>query len=104
MALTVQEVLAPLVVLAPRGAHRLSSTQSLHVAFLASCFVGATARRAKALRRDRRGDCSNADDDPPLIIQDMDLFSSLAFELSHTENPTPDGFEVRRRMPLPRQA
>jgi hypothetical protein len=92
------------VVLAARGPHRLSSTKSLHVAFLASCFVDATPRRASSLCGECSGDCSNADDDPPLIIQDMDLFSSLAFELSHTENPTPDRFQVDCQMPLPRQA
>jgi hypothetical protein len=42
----------------------------------------------------RSGDCPNADDDPSLVIQDMDLSSSLALQLSHTENPTPYGFEV----------
>ena len=65
--------------------------------------LGASPRRASPLSGKRSGDCPNADDDPPLVIQDMDLFSSLAFELSHTENPTPNGVEVRRRMTLPRQ-
>ena len=69
----------------------------------ASCLVEATPPRASSLSGKGSGDCPNADDDPPLVIQDMDLFSSLAFELSHTENPTPDGFEVRCQMPLPRQ-
>ena len=90
--LAVQRVPVPLVVFAACGPHRLSSTQSLHVAVLASCLVDANPRCASSLRGERSGDCSNADDHPPLIIQDMDLFSSLAFELSHTENPTPDGF------------
>ena len=61
-------------------------------------------RRASSLCGECSGDCSNADDDPPLIIQDMDLFSSLALDLSHTENPTPNGFEVGCRVALPRQA
>jgi hypothetical protein len=34
----------------------------------------------------------------------MDLFSSLALELGHTENSPPNGFEVRRRMPFPRKS
>jgi hypothetical protein len=92
------------VVLAARARHRQSSTESLHAAFLASCFVGATPRCASPLCGECSGDCSNADDDLPLIIQDMDLLSSLAFELSHPKNPTPNGFEVRCRMSLPRQA
>jgi hypothetical protein len=33
----------------------------------------------------------------------MDLFSSLALKLSHTENPTPNGFEVSCQMTLARQ-
>ena len=91
------------MVLAARGPHRLSSTKSLHVAFLASCFVDATPRRASSLCGECSGDCSNADDDPPLVIQDMDLFSSLALQLSHTENHTPHSFQVGCQMPFPRQ-
>jgi hypothetical protein len=64
----------------------------------------ATPRGASPLSGKGGGDCSNADDDPPLIIQDMDLFSSLALELGHTENSPPNGFEVRRRMPFPRKS
>ena len=41
-------------------------------------------------------------DDPPLVIQDMDLLSSLTLELSHTENPTPNGLEVSCQMTLAR--
>ena len=94
----------PLTVLAAFGPHRLSWTQSLSLGVLASCFVDVRPRSASSFCGECSGDCSNADDDPPLIIQDMDLFSSLAFDLGHTENPTPNGFEVRRRMALPRQA
>ena len=89
--------------LAACGPHRPSTTQSQRAAVAASCSVGATPRRASSLSGKRSGDCSNADDDPPLVIQDMDLLSSLAFELSHTENPTPNGFEVGRQMTLARQ-
>jgi hypothetical protein len=73
------------------------------VTAVASCAVEATPHRASSSSGKCIGDCPNADDDPPLVIQDMDLFSSLAFELSHTENPTPDGFQVGCQMPLPRQ-
>src|SRR5271169_4696786 len=79
-------------------------TQSQPAADATSCSVVTTPRRASPLSGEGGGDCSNADDDPPLIIQDMDLFSSLAFELSHTENQTPNGFQVRRWMPLPRKS
>jgi hypothetical protein len=50
------------------------------------------------------GDRSNADDDLPLIIQDMDLLSPLALEFRHIENPSPNSVEVGSRMSLPRQS
>jgi hypothetical protein len=74
------------------------------VAVPASGFDDATTRRASTLCGEPSGDCSDADDDPPLIIQDMDLLSSLALELSHTENPSPNRVEVGCRMSLSRQA
>jgi hypothetical protein len=46
----------------------------------------------------------DADDNPPFVIQDMDLLSSLTFELSHSENPTPNCFKVGRQMALARQS
>jgi hypothetical protein len=64
--------------------------------------VGATSRHASSLSRESSGDCPDANDDPSLVIQDMDLFSSLALKLSHTENPTPDCFEVGCQMTLAR--
>jgi hypothetical protein len=81
-----------------------SITESHPAADAKSSFVVANPRCARSLSGQSSGDCSDPDDDPPLIIQDMDLLSSLAIELSHTKNTTPNGFEVRRRMPLPRQA
>jgi hypothetical protein len=103
VAPTAQEVLTALLAPASLGLHRLPSTQSLQVAVPASCFDDATRRRASSLRGESSGDCSNADDDPPLIIQDMDLLPSLALELSHTENPSPNRVEVVCRMSLSRQ-
>ena len=69
---------------------------------MASCVVEASSRRAGSLSGKRSSDCPDADDDPPLVIQDMDLLSSLALELSHTENPTPNGLEVSCQMTLAR--
>ncbi len=68
-----------------------------------SCFVRAIPRRLSSLGREFSGDRPNADDDPPVVIQDMDPFSSLTFEFSHAENPTPNSFEIGRRVPLARQ-
>jgi hypothetical protein len=99
--LPVLQLSAPLVVLP--GSRRLSITQSRRPAVVTLCVLEATPHRPSSLSGKRSSDRPNADDDPPLVIQDMDLLSSLALELSHTENSTPDGFEVRRRMPLPRQ-
>jgi hypothetical protein len=81
---------------------RLPSIQSLRPAVLASDFNEVTPCRANTLCGESSGDRSNADDDPSLIIQDMDLISSLALELSHTENPSPNRVEVVCRMPLSR--
>jgi hypothetical protein len=80
-----------------------SAKQLSSAAGVASFAVGANPRRASSLSGKRSSDCPNADDDPPLLIQDMDLLSSLALELSHTENPTPNGVEVGRRVTLARQ-
>jgi hypothetical protein len=99
--LPVQQLSAPLVVLP--GSRRLSITQSRRPAVVTSCVLEATPHRPSSLSGKRSSDCPNADDDPPLVIQDMDLLSSLALELSHTENPTPNGVEVGRRMTLARQ-
>ena len=71
---------------------------------LPSCNGGPSLKRACSLSRKRSSDCTDADDDPSLVIQDMDLPSSLALELSHTENSTPDGFEIGCRMTLAGQA
>jgi hypothetical protein len=83
-------------------APRSSTTQAHSVASVASCRLGATSRRASSLSQESSGDCPDANDDPSLVIQDMDLFSSLALKLSHAENPTPDGFKVGCQMTLPR--
>ncbi len=67
-----------------------------------SCSVGAIPRRANPFSGKRSGDCPYADDNPPLVIQDMDVLSSLPFALSHSEHPTPNGFKVDRQMALAR--
>jgi hypothetical protein len=92
--------LSALVVLP--GSPRLSITQSRRPAVVTLCVLEATPHRPSSLSGKRSSDCPNADDDPPLVIQDMDLFSSFALKLSHTENPTPNGVEVGRRMTLAR--
>ena len=82
---------------------RLSPPQPKRVA-VESCVPESTPHRASPLSGKGSGDCPNADDDPSLVIQDMDLFPSLTLELGHTENSPPNGFEVRRQMPFPRKS
>jgi len=67
-----------------------------------SCSVGAIPRRANAFSGKRSGRCPDADDNPPLVIQDMDVLSSLTFALGHSEHPTPNGFKVGCQMALAR--
>jgi hypothetical protein len=95
-----QPSIAPFV--AALDERRSEKKQTQLVTSVASCGVRSISRRASSLSGKCSGDCPDADDDPSLVVQDMDLFSSLALKLSHTENPTPDGFEVRRQMPLVR--
>jgi hypothetical protein len=59
--------------------------------------------RASALGGKCSGEGPNSDDDPTLVIQDMDLLSPLSLKLSHPENPSPDGFQVGGQMSLSRQ-
>jgi hypothetical protein len=68
------------------------------VAIAPSSLVEAALNRAGSLSRECGGDCPDADDDPSFVIQDMDLLSSCALERGHTENSTPNGFEVGCRV------
>ena len=52
------------------------------------------------LSRKRSRDCAYADDNSPLVVQDVDLFSPLAFGLSHAENQAPYRFEIGRQVAL----
>src|SRR6476619_1582526 len=84
--------------------HRPSMRGSQGPAVALSCSVGAIPRGTSSFRGKRGGHCPDADDNPPFVIQDMDLLSSLTFELSHSENPTPNCFKVGRQMALARQS
>ena len=55
------------------------------------------------LSRKRSRDCAYADDNSPLVVQDVDLSSPLAFELSHAENQAPNRFEIGRQVTLAAQ-
>ena len=44
-----------------------------------------------------------ADDDSPLIVQDLNLLNPVALEFRHVENATPNGFEVGRQVALAAQ-
>ena len=48
------------------------------------------------LSRKRSRDCAYADDNSPLVVQDVDPSSPLAFELGHAENQAPNRFEIGR--------
>jgi hypothetical protein len=57
------------------------------------------------LSRKRRRLRAYADNNPPLVVQDLDLPTSFALELRHAENATPNRFEVGGKMtfaPQPR--
>jgi hypothetical protein len=70
------------------------------VAVSNSCSDETIPNSAGAFSGKRRSHCANADDDPPLVIEDPDLLSLLAVQLSNAENPSPNTFEVGRRMTL----
>jgi len=55
------------------------------------------------LSRKRSRVCAYADDNSPLVVQDVDLSSPLAFELSHAENHAPNRFEIGRQVTLAAQ-
>lgn len=55
------------------------------------------------LSRKRSRVCAYADDNFPLVVQDVDLSSPLAFELSHAENQAPNRFEIGRQVTLAAQ-
>jgi hypothetical protein len=50
------------------------------------------------LSRKRSRACAYADDNSPLVVQDVDPSSPLAFELGHAENQAPNRFEIGRQV------
>jgi hypothetical protein len=55
------------------------------------------------LSRKRSRACAYADDNSPLVVQDVDPSSPLAFELGHAENQAPNRFEIGRQVTLAAQ-
>jgi hypothetical protein len=82
------------------GFHRTSTRHLQRAAVSNSCSDETTPNSAGSFSGKRRSHCANADDDPSLVIQDPDLLSLLAVQLSHAENPSPNAFKVGGRMTL----
>ena len=64
---------------------------------------GTAPRQPKALSGKRRRLSPYADDDPSLVVQDLDLPPPFALYLRHMKYPTPDSLEIGRQVTLTTQ-